>query len=208
MMGSTGTHLNPTAGIRPSKPRRIPCVGLGYRQTQAMRARDILAANLKALLAASRISTRKNELRTLKQITAKSGGVLSNGKLDRIRRAEHATDIDSLGELAKVYKLEPWQLLVPDLNPEALPVIGEVELLQQVRSLVLSHSDAKSNPGSEVNVTCPSAAPTDEADTANSAERRSLALQSLRKGQRALDGVADASGKPKRVPRKGSGKRA
>src|SRR5687768_468560 len=102
MMGSTGTHLNPTVGMHPSNTAPIPCVGLGYRQTGAMRpkkprteepeaedgprARDILAANLKTLLAASKISARPNELTRLKHITEKSNGVLSNGKLDRIRR--------------------------------------------------------------------------------------------------------------------------
>lgn len=163
-----------------------------------MRARDILAANLKALLAAS-------EINTLKKITAKSHGVLSNGKLDRIRRAERATDIDSVGELAKVYKLEPWQLLVPNLNPEHLPVIGESELLQQVRSLVLSAPADQVAPDNAASL---SAVPNAEADTAQSAERRALALKSLRKGEQALDGAANASGKSRRVPRKGSGKRA
>lgn len=77
-----------------------------------MRPRDILAANLKALMAS------EPRLDTLTKITAASDGRLSNGKLDRIRRAAGGTGIDTLEELAKVFSVESWKLLllVPDAH--------------------------------------------------------------------------------------------
>lgn len=55
-------------------------------------------------------------LDTLPKITAASNGRLSNGKLDRIRRAAGGTGIDTLEELANVFSVDSWKLLliVPD----------------------------------------------------------------------------------------------
>jgi hypothetical protein len=70
-----------------------------------MTPRQILAANLRALMA------KHPDLDTLPKITARSG--VSNGTLDRIRRAVVATRVDELQPLARAFGLEPWQLLVP-----------------------------------------------------------------------------------------------
>jgi hypothetical protein len=94
--------------------------------------RDVLAENLKALMSAQRNS----HLNTLKKITAATDGALSNGKLDRIRRGAAATDLDSLDLLAKLFKVEPWQLLVAGLNADALPTLSNADLLRQIRALV------------------------------------------------------------------------
>lgn len=75
--------------------------------------RDIVAANLKALMAAH------SELNTLPKIT-KAGGP-PNGVLDRIRRADSACRIDSLAQLARVFGLQTWQLLVPGMDPHHPP---------------------------------------------------------------------------------------
>ena len=71
-----------------------------------MRPRNILAANLKALMAS------EPRLDTLKKITAASAGRLSNGKLDRIRRAAGGVGVDTLEELGTVFSIEPWKLLM------------------------------------------------------------------------------------------------
>jgi transcriptional regulator with XRE-family HTH domain len=70
-----------------------------------MRPRDILSANLRALMAV------RPDLNTLPKITARSG--VSNGTLDRIRRAAVSTRVDELEKLGKAFGLEPWQLLQP-----------------------------------------------------------------------------------------------
>lgn len=83
-------------------------MGVGYPQTSPMRPRDVLAENLKKLMAAS------SRLSTFPQITKAGGG--ANGTLDRIRRKSIATGVDNLEPLAQVYGLQPWQLLVPTLT--------------------------------------------------------------------------------------------
>lgn len=69
----------------------------------------IIADNLKRLMA------HHPALDTLPKIT-KAGGP-PNGVLDRIRRQESACRVDSLAQLARVFGLQPWQMLVPDLDP-------------------------------------------------------------------------------------------
>jgi hypothetical protein len=78
-----------------------------------MRPRDVLAENLKKLMAAS------PKLATFPQITKAGGG--ANGTLDRIRRKSIATGVDNLEPLAEVYGLDAWQLLVPTLTASAEP---------------------------------------------------------------------------------------
>ncbi len=67
--------------------------------------RHILAANLRRLMAT------RPDLNTLPKVTEASG--ISNGTLDRIRRAAVATRVDELQPLAKAFGVQPWQLLVP-----------------------------------------------------------------------------------------------
>ena len=62
-----------------------------------MRPRDILAANLRAMMAAH------PELNTLPKITAASG--VSNGTLDRIRRAVVSTRVDELERIGRAFGL-------------------------------------------------------------------------------------------------------
>ena len=70
-----------------------------------MRPRDILANNLRALMAS------RPDLDTLPKITACCG--VSNGTLDRIRRAVVSTRVDELERLGKAFGIEPWELLRP-----------------------------------------------------------------------------------------------
>lgn len=131
-MLSIGTDSNPVVGILP-----IPCTGVGYWHSRAMRMRDVLAENLKALMEQS------PHLDRLPKITEASNRALTNGTLDRIRRAESDTDLGKLELLAAVFGLEPWQMLVPGLDPQAPPSLTGSDLLQQIQALVsdkgLSH---------------------------------------------------------------------
>ena len=125
MIDSIGAKLNPISGIL-----SIPLSGLGYRQNLRMRPREILAANLRALMA------EKPGLDTIKKIVTATNGRLSNGKLDRVRRGIAATDLDTLEELAALFEVAPWHLLVENLKPSALPILGNVELLAQIKDLM------------------------------------------------------------------------
>ena len=88
-----------------------------------MRPRDILAANLRALMAT------RSDLNTLPKITARSG--VSNGTLDRIRRAVVATRIDELEPLGKVFGLPAWEMLrapgQATLSPLALRLAAHLD---------------------------------------------------------------------------------
>ncbi len=79
--------------------------------------REVLAENLNRLMDASR------DLRTVKQLSARSG--VSTGTIDRIRRHEVAAGIDNVGQLAQAFDLEPWQLMVPDLEPTNAPMLAK-----------------------------------------------------------------------------------
>jgi transcriptional regulator with XRE-family HTH domain len=79
-----------------------------------MRPRDILAANLRALMAA------RPDLDTLPKITARSG--VTNGTLDRIRRAVVSTRVDELEKLGKAFGVEPWELLRPHGHAKLSPL--------------------------------------------------------------------------------------
>lgn len=81
-------------------------------------SRQILSANLKALMASHA------HLDSFKKIVQAGGP--SNGTLDRIRRMESGCSIDELDKLARIFELESWQLLVPDLDPANPPLLAHV----------------------------------------------------------------------------------
>lgn len=99
-----------------------------------MRARDILSKNLRALIDHARETNPK--LGAIRKVAEASGGKLTNGTVGRIAAGSHTTDIDALADLAEVFGLQPWQLLVEDLNPRALPRLVDPLLLEQIKELV------------------------------------------------------------------------
>jgi hypothetical protein len=136
-IGSIGANSDPVSGIA-----QVPNMGCQIRDTFPMEkeeARLTLAANLVSLMGA------RPHLDKFEKIVAKGGP--SNGTLDRIRRHESACSLDQLDKLAKVYELEPWQLLVPNLNPNSLPVLlgGEVEksLWARIDQLRMENQDLR-----------------------------------------------------------------
>ncbi len=88
-----------------------------------MRPRDILAANLRAFMAA------RPDLDTLPKLTARSG--VTNGTLDRIRRAAVSTRIDELARLADAFGVEPWEMVRPNgaasLSPLGLMLAAHLD---------------------------------------------------------------------------------
>jgi hypothetical protein len=80
-----------------------------------MRPREILAANLKQLMRS------RPDLDTLPKITALTG--ISNGALDRWRRAAASARIDELEPLAQAFGLETWELLVHPDQRETLRLL-------------------------------------------------------------------------------------
>lgn len=77
--------------------------------------RVILSSNLKALMAA------RPDLDTIKKIVNRGGG--SNGTVGRMLQGHTATRIDAVHDVARVFGLEAWQLLVPGLDPAHPPTL-------------------------------------------------------------------------------------
>lgn len=77
--------------------------------------RITLARNLRALMDAN------PDLGTIKRIVEAGGG--TNGTIGRMLQGQHACGIDALAPVARVFGLEPWQLLVPNLDPFHPPTL-------------------------------------------------------------------------------------
>jgi aryl carrier-like protein len=73
--------------------------------------RDVLAENLEQLRKASQT------LKSYPAIAAMGGP--ANGTLGRVALREQSLTIDLLAQLAKVFGLEAWQMLVPNLTVKA-----------------------------------------------------------------------------------------
>ena len=71
---------------------------------------------------------------------------LDTRQIDRIVKQEFATTVDTLGEIAAAIGCQPWQLLVPNMNLNELPMLvmspSERELYERIRAL-LSKADTK-----------------------------------------------------------------
>lgn len=109
------------------------------KQDDGISPRQVLSENLRALL-----SSDLEGPRTIKEVANASADIrlagedmhLSNGKVGRIYKGESGTSVDSLYGLARVFGLEPWQLLVPGLDPKALPRLASSGLLEAIQQLV------------------------------------------------------------------------
>ena len=87
-----------------------------HRQTIGMKGapvEQILASNLTALMAANKL-----RLGTQKKVAAATGNRIDQKTVSRIKNAKVRVQIDTLAALAQAFDLEPYQLLVPNLNPK------------------------------------------------------------------------------------------
>jgi hypothetical protein len=136
MIDSIGRYCHPARGIYLTLSQshaRDSDIGEIPRMDDEPTPKEILKANLYALM---KESDRYASLSTIEKIVKASGGVLTNGTVGRMTKGDSPTDIDRLGELAKVFNLQPWQLLVPRIRAEALPVLADRKLLDDIRELV------------------------------------------------------------------------
>ncbi len=78
--------------------------------------RDVLAANVLAMIEAE---SRKGYRPSIRAWALSKG--LKVRMIDRLVKKEHAITLDTLDEVAKACGLQPWQLLVPDMNPTSPP---------------------------------------------------------------------------------------
>lgn len=93
-------------------------------------SRRILADNVARMIERSKSSVRAWAM----------GNGLDVRKIDRLTKKEYSTTLDTLDEIAAAIGVQPWQLLVPnmDLNNPPLLVMSEAErqIYERIRSLV------------------------------------------------------------------------
>lgn len=80
----------------------------------------ILAKNLRALMEAARCGL-NTQAKVAAATNRRQGGAargVDQTTVSRILRAEHRVQIDTLEAIAAAYELEPYQLLVPGLDPK------------------------------------------------------------------------------------------
>lgn len=93
----------------------------------SMSARDVLGANIKVLMDAS---TDFRSTTALEKATFHKGCKVGKSTIDMAIKGETTLNLDYIEVIAKVFSLDPWQLLTPGLQPNNPPVlrsIGEAE---------------------------------------------------------------------------------
>lgn len=77
--------------------------------------RQTLATNLRNLMDAH------PDLDTIQKLVKRGAG--SNGTIGRMLQGDTAARIDAVADVARVFGLEAWQLLVPGLDPAHPPAL-------------------------------------------------------------------------------------
>jgi DNA-binding phage protein len=89
----------------------------------------------------TKLMAKKAELDTLDKVAAKSG--LGRGTIDRMKKAQTAITLDTLDDVAKAFKLHPWQLIQPDLGMYVIVANQqEQELLAEFRAMSANAKNA------------------------------------------------------------------
>lgn len=98
-------------------------------------ALEILAANLAALRDADAVLTSQGKIGDRAGINQRTVG--------RIINMEHEPTVGQLTKLARAFRLQPWQLLVPGLQPTNPPMLAsESEALRELLSNIGSTKEA------------------------------------------------------------------
>lgn len=83
------------------------------------KAIEILSKNLRQLVGEGR------RYPTLEALAARSG--VGKSTIARARNGENALRIDNLEDIAKAFNLEPWQMLVENVDPTSPPSLTNAE---------------------------------------------------------------------------------
>lgn len=76
-----------------------------------------------------RVMQHDRDLKTQKKLEAAGG--LTQASIGRILRGEQSPTLDAVHRLAKAVELEPWQLLIADLEPDNPPITKQIDEQQQ-----------------------------------------------------------------------------
>ena len=92
----------------------IPEMGRTARH-RAVMCRITLARNLRSLMDAH------EDRNTVEKLVARGGG--SNGTIGRMLKGETSARIDAVTQVARVFGMQGWQLLVPGFDPHHPPAL-------------------------------------------------------------------------------------
>jgi transcriptional regulator with XRE-family HTH domain len=95
------------------------------RQKPGRPVEKILAENVRALMDANKMT-----LGTQPKVAKATKGKLDQTTIGRVLAAKHRVQIDTLQALAEAFNLEPYQLLIPDLdakNPQAMRSLSQTD---------------------------------------------------------------------------------
>lgn len=102
----------------------------------------VLGANISALMAASvpkpGVARGGIDLSSNPKLAKKTG--LGTGTISRLRNGQVNANLETLDAIAKAFDVEPWQLLVPKMDPSNAPVLqdagdSERELYRQFKTI-------------------------------------------------------------------------
>lgn len=85
------------------------------------KARQVLAANLARLMDDPDTPFKTDKLVAAE--TKRLGRTVSYKLVERYRKMLNDPSLEAVEAIAKVFKLEPWQILIPDLHPDERPEI-------------------------------------------------------------------------------------
>lgn len=114
----------------------------------AMSPRDILAANLTALMASS---SSLNTLVAVEKATEAIGMKVGKSTVDRLRNGTTPVNLDYIDALAQAFGLDAWQLLVPGIDPRNPPTLrsispAEEQMYSRMRELASQISRLEAKP--------------------------------------------------------------
>lgn len=90
--------------------------------------RQTLAANLKALMAEH---TNLSTLIQVEQATEQCGLKIGKSTVGRLLKCETPVNLDYVEVLARIFHLDPWQLIVPGLDPKNPPTLRSVSASEE-----------------------------------------------------------------------------
>lgn len=105
--------------------------------TTKIETKTVLAENLNRLMACNLSLSSNPKL-------AKRSGV-GLGTVARVRNADVSVNLDTLSSISTCFDLQPWQLLVPGLDPLHPPVLrslspAESELFDRLRTVIVQQA--------------------------------------------------------------------
>lgn len=106
------------------KPQKAKIAVYDRRMNSPRNIRKVIAANLRALMQSH------VDLNTQMKIQERTNKRVSQRTVGRILEGSVSVTVDNLADLAHIFGLQPWQMLLPNLdptNPQIVPALTPAE---------------------------------------------------------------------------------